>query len=415
MRLIFALLLFFGFIRAMTLEEAISLALSKSKTLEGARLEVEASKLELSAQRQAFLPTFFLSYRGALQAKAQELELGFLGLENLKSSKQTVQSLQLGLRAQLFDGGLRASLVDISRHSLSQSKLKEIEKEQSIKLEAGLAFIDALKNKELVEIQKKQLENVSAILTQREAFFKAGLITLSEVLQARVRLAEVLRELQRAESQLKLSLQNLQRLTGQEVKSLSPPGDIPQVKPLEEFLKKAEQRASLKILREQARLLSAQRQAELSAIYPQVNLDAIYIYSDQNLAIKPRGNFQLGLSVDFSIRGLESLRRASAIFEREKAILASLEEERELIRLAILQSYEEYLISMQNLNVARENLKYAEELFRLSKKQYENQIITGLELLDAEASLTQARKAEAIAKYDVFRALLTLKRNSGEL
>ncbi|MEN3033538.1 MAG: TolC family protein [Aquificaceae bacterium] len=414
---ILVLVLFALFSRgfSMTLEEVIELAVKNSKPLLSARRETEAAKLELSAQRQSFLPTLFLSYGGTIQAQPQEFELGFLGFEDFQTSRRTFQNLRFGARFQLFDGGLRNSLTEAATYSLSISKLQEVEKEQSIKLEAALAFFDALSTKELVEVQKKQLESINAILTQREAFFKAGLITVTEVLQARVRQSEALRELQRAEGQLRISLENLKRLTGREVKDLNPPEMMPEPEPLERSLIKAQKRASLKIIEEQAKLLRAQRKAQISAIYPQINLEALYIYSDQNLAIKPRGNFQAGITLDFSIRGLEAIKRASAISERERAVLANLEEQRELIRLEILKAYEDYKVSLENLKVARDNLKYAQELFRLSQKQYENQIITGLELLEAEASLTQARKAEIVAKYDLFKSILRIKRQVGEL
>jgi len=239
------------------------------------------------------------------------------------------------------------------------------------------------------------------------------------VLQAKVKLAEVERDLRQAEGNYRIALANLSRLTGIEeerLKELEPIKSQVEVPNLKELIDKAMvQRPALRLAKESMEVARLKRRLELSAFYPKAFLEALYNYSDQNPNIYPKGFFTLSAGVSLSFNALSSYYRALSYVEEEKKSKEELKDLAEKIALGIKSAYERLLTARDNLRVAEENLRLAEEFYRLSLEQYRNQIISGTDLLGAEASLTQARKAKVIAYYDLLKAYFELLREAGEL
>ncbi len=418
-----ALLLFaFAFSFGLTLEEALQKAVEKSPELSAKRHALMSKKELLRSEKQLFLPELFASYRFSMQSEGQSINIpGFMGLApiSFESSKRSYQTFQAGLRQTLFDGGLRSSAVEVAEALVKVAQEELNEGLLDVKLKTATAYLDALSAKALVEVYEKQLSAVSSDLRLREAFFKEGLVAITDVLQARVRLSEVQRDLRQAQGNYRIALENLSRLTDlppQELKDLREPKVEPKEVELESLLQTAlEKRPLLRLARERVRLSRAQTKAELSAYYPKVFLEATYNYSDQNSAISPKGFFSLGVGFVVSFQSFRPYYRALAKVQEERQYLQELKDLERMVELEVKSAYERYLTAKENLRVAEESLKFAEEFYRLSLEQYKNQLISGTDLLQAEASLTQARKARVISYYELLKAYYELLRAVGEL
>ncbi|MCS7262374.1 MAG: TolC family protein [Aquificaceae bacterium] len=416
MRVAFFLLLSLSLSFSLSLEELLKFAEEKNPALQARRHAVQSARLNLQAEGQLYYPEVFGTYRLSLQAQRQSFNLPAFSIQ---SSKRSYNQLQLGLRQTLYDGGLRSSLVDISRSSLRIAQEELEEKRLEVRLAVVKAFLAVLSAGELIEVVKKQREAVRADLSQREAFFREGLVAVTDVLQARVRLAEVERDLRRAQGDYLVALADLSRLTGLEeekLKSLLPPKVEPAVPVLEELLQQAlKNRPLLKATEERKKAVTLRRKAELSQFYPKVFLEASYNYSDQNPLISPKGILVLGAGVSLNFQSLAPYYRVLAIEEEKKSLSEELRDLRESVALGVRVAYENLHTAKDNLRVAEESLRFAEEFYRLSLEQYRNQIISGTELLQAEASLTQARKARVLAYYEFLKAYYELLRQVGSL
>ncbi|MFN3947872.1 MAG: TolC family protein, partial [Aquificaceae bacterium] len=303
-------------------------------------------------------------------------------------------------------------LVKISEEDLQETVL-------DTKLEVIRAYLSVLSALELLEVVKKQKEAISEDLTRRQAFYKEGLVAITDVLQARVKLAEVERDLRQAEGNYRIALANLSRLTGieeEKLQSLRPLDTKVETPELETLLQRAlEKRPVLKIARERIKIQREQRQIELSNFYPKVFVEAFYNYSDQNAQISPKGFFTVSGGISFSFQSLSSYYRALSYAEEEKKAREDMRNLEEGILLNVKSAYERLLTAGDNLRVVEESLRLAEEFYRLSLEQYKNQIISGTDLIQAEASLTQARKARVIAYYELLKSYYEFLREVGDL
>ncbi len=422
MRWLLSLFMLFEIAFPLSLEELLQSAVEKNPQLLSKRYAVEASRWNLKADRQLYMPEILFNYKLTYQSEKQSFQLPAFGAfppARFESSKQSYKSLQAGIRQLLFDGGGRSAKVELSRSLLFISEKDYEESLLELKLEVINAYLDLLSAQELLEVSKKRVEALQSELYQREAFFKEGLVAITDVLQARVRLAQAQRELREAEGNYRIALSNLSRLTGIEEEKLKDLKKIqvePKVESLEELILKAlQKRPILKLYAQRIRLSEVQRKAELSNMYPKAFVEALYNYSDQNPVVSPKGFFTLSGGISWSFQGLSSYYKALSHVEEEKKAREELKDLQDKLRLAIKKAYENYLTAKDNLKVAEENLRFAEEYYRLSKEQYKNQIISGTDLLQAEAELTQARKARIIAYYELLKAYYRLLRERGEL
>ncbi|MDW8095687.1 MAG: TolC family protein [Aquificaceae bacterium] len=407
---------------SLNLEELLRLAEENNPKVASKKHAVQSARLKLKASGQLYYPEVFSGYKFSFQSERQSFNIppmGGLPAMQISSSKRSYQSFQAGIRQVLYDGGLRSSAVEISKSTLKLTEEELTETLLDVKLDVVKAFLSVLSTKELLEVVKKQKEAVAMDLRQREAFYREGLIAITDVLQARVRLAEVERDLRKTEGEYLVALANLSRLTGVEeerLKSIEPPKVEIKSTELSQWIKLSEEKRSvIKMLSERLRINQLQRRSELSQFYPKLFLEAVYNYSDQNPTFSPKGFFTVGAGLSLSFQSFKPYYTALALEEEEKGLKKELKDLKDGIALRIRSAYEGLRVAEDNLKVAEESLKFAEEFYRLSLEQYRNQIISGADLLQAEASLTQARKARVIAYYELLRAYFELLREVGEL
>ena len=408
------LLVFVSLSFGLSLEEAIKLSLENNKELQAQRIALKTSELNLTADKNLYLPEFFFSYRYVHQTEKQ----GFNVPPNMtvSSSKRDYQSYTLGLRQILYDGGFRASKVDLSRSEVEIQRLLVKEKEKDVALEVVKAYLDALSAKALVEVYKKQEEALRFAKERAQAFYEQGLVAITDVLQAQVKLSQAQRDLRQAEGSYRVALSRLSQLVGKEVYDVEPVEVSVEELDLNTYVEKAlSKREIINIFAQKVSQAQKLQKLRESSLLPKVFLQLEYLYSDQNPVVSPKGLGLFSFGVSLNLQGLEGYYRKLSAVEEEKKAKVELLDIKEKIKLAVKADYENLLTTRDSLKVAEDGLKFAEKFFELVQEQYANQIVGMLELLDAEASLTSARKSRELSYYEYLKAYFQLKRTVGEI
>jgi outer membrane protein TolC len=417
----FLILCSFSFAFSLTLDQAIQSAKKNNPELKSQEHAVNSAFYQLRADKNLYLPTFFLGLSFNHLSDKQKLNIPPLGNFPpfaVESAKQNYKAFSAGLREVLYDGGARESRIDISSSEFKFQKYIYREKEEDIKLQVIKAYLDVLASKDITEVYQKQLDAVRSQYERAKAFFKEGLVAITDVLQAQVRLAEVQRDLRQAQGNYNIALANLSKLTGipqEELKELEPPKPfeykIPNIENL--YLTALQKRYIIRAYLEKLYQVQRLKDIEKSKYLPKVYLQASYSYSDQNPVLSPKGvyTFTAGLNLEF--QSFEPYYRLLSTAEDEKRAKWELENTKENVKLEVKRAYENLLTAQDNLRVAEEALDYAQEFYKLSQEQYKNQIISSTDLLLAEASLTQARKNKVISYYEYLKAYYELMRAVG--
>ncbi len=334
----------------------------------------------------------------------------------MESAKRSYQTFQARLRYTVFDGFARNFSVALASSNLKSKEFLLKEKVESLKFDVISAYMDVLSAKGVVSAIESQRSAVLLQVQTAEAFYQKGLVAITDVLQAKVRLAEVERDLRKAQGDYRVALANLSRLSGipeEELLNLEEPKAEVDVKPLEFYLQRARERNILKAQRQAIEAFRAQGGIAKSQFFPKLFVEGVYTYSDQNPNIRPKGVFGIVGGVALSFQGIRPYYQELSFGALELKAQKEYEDLLDKVQLEVKRAYEELLVAQDNLKVAQSALAFAEKFFELSKEQYANQIISQRELLEAEASLTRARVDRVIAYYQFLKQYYRLLMVSG--
>lgn len=406
-----------GFSYGITLDEVLQLASQNNKELQSLRQQIQSAQLQLEADRNLQYPQFFARVSASSFLETPMTVIPGFPVAFRQANKQFT-NINAGISQVLYSGGQIGSRIEISKYNLEALKALYREKESQIKAETAKAYIDVFVADSLVKIYTGQKQALEAVYRQAEGFFEAGLITRVDILQTKVRLSEVQKELTLAQSRRKVAVSRLSQLTGTDMSGevFSPVDLQPQQLPeFETLLTSAyRSRGILDYYTQSINQAQKMEVIEKSEMMPKLFAQAEYTYTSQNPYLDPRSNVLLTVGASIQVQALSSHYRVLRAKSDTSKLRYDLENIKENIKLELKTAYEEYIAAAENHRVARDNLAYAEEYFELVKQQYENQLATSTDLLNAESSLTRARQNLEITKYDMLKAYIEILRITGQ-
>lgn len=415
-KLIFSLI-FISSANAITLQEAVNKALENNKEILSYKQQIKTAEFQLKVDQTLYLPTIYTQvsqsfYNQTPMTKIPNFPVSF------KQSNRDFLKFDIGFSQSLYTGGLTQAKIEASKYNLKATQSFYKEKENQIKAEVIKAYIDVFISKSLIDIYKKELEAVESIYKQQEGFFQEGIITKVDLLQSKVRLAEVKRDLQQAEGNYKIALSRLSQLIGEDLKdeNFEPLNiEIKDIPSLDTLIETAYQkRKILDFYKENINQAEKVVEIEKSAFLPKVFLQGDYIYTNQSPYLDPKGNFLLTLGASIEFQTTQPYYKILQAKSNAKKLRFDLQDTKEKIKLELKTAYENYITAKENYKVALESLDYAKEYFELVKEQYTNQLATNTDLLNAESALTRALESKEINYYNLLKSYIDIKKAVGE-
>jgi TolC family type I secretion outer membrane protein len=264
----------------------------------------------------------------------------------------------------------------------------------------------------------KTAEATEAMIRSR---FESGFIVKSDLLQTRVHIANLTQQRLQAESRAAVARAGLCaamgvgadtpfELAGELSRTAATPGS------LEEWLETAMMtRPDLKAIREQESIFDAEIGKARSSRLPSVALSAEYGTNSDTFG-DGHDNYTVGAVVSMNLfsgfRVSGKIAEASESLKQVQARKSGLELK---ISIETRSAYYQAQSTWEQIRVAESAVSQAEEALRIVKDRYETDLVTIVELLNAELALQQARtnRLQAIhdynnAKADLFLAAGTL-------
>lgn len=418
MRWFFLLIVFITcFSYGLTLDEAIQAAIQNNKELQSLRQQIVSAQLQIEVDKNLLYPQLFA--RASVNSFFDTPMTSIPGIPvSIRQSNRQFTNINIGLNQLLYSGGQVQSKIDISKYNLEGLKAVYKEKESHIKAETAKTYIDVFVVDSLIQTYTKQKQALEAIYRQAEGFFEAGLITKVDLLQTKVRLSEVQKELIQAQSKKRVVISKLSQLIGKDVSEESfYPVDIKPGK-LENFdtlLSSAyKNRAIFEYYNQLIKQTQKVETLEKSEMIPKIFTQLEYTYTSQNPYLHPKGNVFLTVGMSLQLQAFSSYYKVLKARSETLKVKHDLENLKENIKTELKASYEEYTTAVENHKVAQDNLAYAKEYFELVRQQYENQLATSTDLLNAESSLTRAQQNLEITKYDILKAYIDIMRITGQ-
>ncbi len=184
-----------------SLESAVRSAVSNNPAQQAARVETQASALELLELQREYLPTVSLSASAGGQKVENPASLSAADNGTLKLASQ------IGLSAELvlFDGQRRANLVYGNAARLDGTIFRLVDASEAMALNAVEAYVDVVRHAQLLQVAQSNVNRHQVVARQVRDLVEggglpssAGLQVQDRVLAARIALTDVEAALQNA-------------------------------------------------------------------------------------------------------------------------------------------------------------------------------------------------------------------------
>jgi len=416
--------------RSLTIREARALALENNRTYLSAQEGVTIAKADVTkAKAGAFpkislagsydrnfdIPSFFVQAEDSVgQTETIEFKTGF------KNS----YGANLSISQSIWSGGRVFTAMSIAKDYRNFSEDVADQVAATVVYQADVHFYVVALQRARVEVLTKSLEAATHNLTVVEKQFSQGQVPEFEVLRARVEKSNLEPQLLQAESNLRLATKRLKSFLGLDLgevinlveeevdvtRDAALPSSLPELAQtaLEHRPEMRQAEYTRDMRRKAIRIARAGYFPSLSAVANynwQAQSDRMTL--DENISRSWTTGLRLTIPIfqGGRIRGEVT----QAIAQHSQAIL-DLQQKRDDIRLEVEEAYDR-LLQARNALVLQENtIAQAEEGFRIANLRYESGVGTLLEVLSAQAALTQAREilAEATFAYRIARASLKM-------
>lgn len=400
-----------------TMEGAVLRALEKNPDIESARFTVKAAESARKAARSSFGPSLDVNYSYSRYNKDRPSRY------EPNVTTMTVQASQ-----PLFTG---FNLLNTYQKAALEEERQALQLESqrlSVTADVQEAFVSYLKAEASISSTQRSLERARAQLDMAKTAWNIGLRPRLDVLQAETELARTEALLISYENDRNVWLTRLNTLL-----DLPPDaridyhGDLslsPFSRTLEACLARAlEHRPDLLMARKSVEIAVRDLGITKSTFWPQVS--AVLGWSTTGSHLDAAGSRytkkdysygEIGLSVDWTLFSSgrrmyltqQAQRQISAL---EAAVRSSVNNCAYAVRSSLLSTQDAY----RSVKVSQRGVTSAKESYEDAKMRYELQSGSYLDLLTAQAALSEAELAEISSRADCLIALSQLYETMGEL
>lgn len=405
--------------QAWTLKKCIDYAIEHNLTIKQQEASAEQSKIELSTAKNSRLPdlngnaSHSFSFGRSLQA------------DNTYNSINTQNTgFSLSTSVPLFTGLQIPNNIALSKLNL-QAALEDLNAaKENVSIQVASSYLQVLFNDELARVAHEQVDLSREMLVQREAYFRNGKASESELYEAKSRVAQDELSAVQADNDYQLALLDLSQL----LELPSPDGFAivsPQIDAVENLgtpLPPAEIYADALLIKPvikaaQYRLEGAQKSIRIaqSAYYPQLSLGAglstnYYKMSGMDNAgfgSQLRDNFSqyVGLTLSIPIfNRLATRNRVRSARIQQTTLGWQLEDSKKTLYKEIQQAYYNTLSAQTQYTSSRTAAEAAKASFDLMKERYMNGKANATEFNESRTAWMRAVSDQLQAKYNyIFR------------
>jgi outer membrane protein len=381
-------------VKIFTLKQTIEGALKVNLGLKSSREETSASLALKKAQRTQFFPTFSTSYKYDRYDEGVEVE-GFV------LTPKTQYSFVTSFSQPIFSGFSLLRQYDIAKLGLDKAKVTEQLNRQDIILDAKNAYFQLLQTQKLYDIAQQTVVQISAQKDVAENFYKVGMTSLNDFLQAQVELANAKQELIVARNNMENAESNFNTLLRRPINAPVVLEDILNYTPFKETLEycvsQAEKnRWEIRIADLDVAISQNQYQLAKKDYYPTVDLEGNYFKNGTDWDVN--GGFGIYDPSGWEISAMakwnfwEWGRTSYGVQEKHSRWTQSKLKKQEIVDNILLEVKTAYLRTQEAekaIITVETAIEQAKENFRINQERYKEQIATQTDVLDAQTLLSR--------------------------
>lgn len=418
---------------ALTLEDAVRLALKQHPAIEASDAGVKAAATKIDQARAGYLPKLNYSeswQRGnnpvfvfsSLLTQHQFSENNFqIGALNRPDAMNNFQS-RLAVEQPLYDAGLTRKATRAAQ--LGRDVAAEQSRRTSMDVIAGVAraYYGAVLAGEALKVAEEARKSADADLARAQTIRAAGMTTDADVLSIRVHLAAVREQLIRRSNDVELARAALNDSLGAPLDSryslTTPLQAVPlSAVPLEEYSKRGLlERPELRQARLATEIGETQTALARSALLPMVSFQASFEADRQRFVDRGGANWISTVGMRWNIfNGGEDKARIEEARQQTRQARALARRGESAVRLQVESAYLEWKAAQERIELAGATVSAAEESLRITQNRYANGLATVTDLLRTETAYLETRTRRLAAVHDQRVAAAMLELAAGTL
>jgi outer membrane protein len=419
--------------KELTLPQAVEVALKNNPTLQAADSYAEAVGHAVAGAKAGYLPRLdfsegfarsnnpvfvFSSLLTQRRFAARDFGLGSLNfplpLDNFRT--------QFAASAPLFDAGQTSRRVRDARLDSRGAQRGAERTRQEVIYNVINTYLNQLLAQESVGVAEASVKSTAEDLARAQARQAQGQALLSDVLSAKVQLAQANEELIRARNESAVAQAALDVAMGlPEDASERGKGPLSDVAFESGTLAERQQRALALRPDYQQALIGKGKAANATAgaraqFLPTVSVFTSWEQDNQTFAARGGNSWVAGATLNFNLFDGGARRAQWAESRaRERQAEALRAQMAAGIRLQVRQAYLNLLAARQRVDVSRDSASQAQEGLNILRNRYESGLATITDVLNAETAHARAQRDFLSAVYDDRIAYATLELATGEL
>jgi len=326
------------------------------------------------------------------------------------------------VRLPLYAGGQITAGIAAARSSRIAAEEMEQSSRAALKLDVARAYVGVLRARRALEAAESSVASLAAHVADVEQMVERELVPRSDLLAARVALANAEHTRVRAANDVQIAYAAYNRRLGEpldrntDLDERIPTDPSLAKQPVEALIERAlASRSELQGMAAQAEALAFQADAQLATLRPRIELTGGYNYFENE--ILDREDFSMvGIGVTWSLfDGGQARNRAAALRHAALAARLRLNDMRSMIELEVRQAWLDVQAAKARVDASREAVAQAEENLRTARELYGADLGTNTQVLEAVSLRTSAVTNRDNAILDEALAQLQLARAVGAL
>ena len=411
----------------LSMAEAIQIAVEQNPEIKAARFQMDAVKSNSLKSQSGFYPqlNFSQSFNRTTnpmwafgtklnQSVITQADFNPVSLNDPDAINNFASTFALSW--SIYKGGRTKLGWEQAKQNLSIASLTLERTRQNVIARTAAAYVGLVLAQKNIMVIKQALETATANLKMIQSRYDSGFVVKSDLLRAKVRMADLEQQYLLAKSRFKIGEAMLNASMGSgdanplnPVTPLSIDSEISET--IDNWINMAlSKRPEMENLRLEEEIAKKEVEKSRAGHYPDVNLIGNYEINSEDFS-DSADNYTLGAVVRVNIF---SGNRISEETKAAKSMLSRVQEMQKSLELGIkVQAREAFLkakSARERIRVAKIAVSQAEEGLRIVKNRYNNGLLTIIHLLDAELARQQANTNyfKSLHDYKVARIELAL-------
>jgi len=402
-----------------TLEHAWQLAARNDHGLAATVADVESARSTEQAARAARWPSLTAGAGFTRFDTAPEFRFGAPGatLQAPIFPGDDYAAANLQVTLPLYTGGRISKGIDAAHQATIGSWEMERVARSTLRMDVAESYVGVLRARRLLRTASSTVASLRAHANDVGRMFESELVARSDLLAARVALANSEQQRVRADNGVAVAYAAYNRRLGEPLDRMPRLSDSIAVdatlaaEPIDVLVERAlKNRSEIGAMSARADALALRSKSEHAALLPQLAITGNYTYVENE--ILDRKDFtSIGIGVTWSLfDGGQIRNRSAALRHASSAARSRLDDLRTQIALEVRQAWLDVREARARIDAAREAAAQSDENLRITRKLYLAGVGTNTQVLEAVALQVAANSNQDNAVLDESVALLRLAR-----